>query len=74
MQSGSLERPKGDIPRPRSGAVAQEEIPYIQGQEQRPWGDTPQYGTQGKEQQLCFVGAALKRYPTSKVRETPVRQ
>ena len=28
---------------------------------------------QGKEQQLCFDGAALKRYPTSKVRETKVR-
>ena len=27
---------------------------------------------QGKEQQLCFAGAALKRYPTSKVRETQV--
>ena len=25
---------------------------------------------QGKEQQLHFAGAALKRYPTSKVRET----
>ena len=25
---------------------------------------------QGKEQQLCFAGAAVKRYPTSKVRET----
>ena len=29
---------------------------------------------QGKEQQLCFAGAAMKRYPTSKVRETQVRQ
>ena len=29
---------------------------------------------QGKEQWLCFAGAAVKRYPTSKVRETPVRQ
>ena len=29
---------------------------------------------QGKEQQLCFAGAAMKRYPTSKVRETPIRQ
>ena len=29
---------------------------------------------QGKEQQLCFAGAALKRYPTSKVRETQVRR
>ena len=25
---------------------------------------------QGKEQRLCFAGAAMKRYPTSKVRET----
>ena len=29
---------------------------------------------QGKEQRLCFSGAAVKRYPTSKVRETQVRQ
>ena len=29
---------------------------------------------QGKEQQLCFAGAALKRYPMSKVKETSVRQ
>ena len=28
---------------------------------------------QGKEQQLRFAGAAVKRYPESKVRETPVR-
>ena len=27
---------------------------------------------QGKEQQLCFAGAAVTRYPTSKVRETKV--
>ena len=27
---------------------------------------------QGKEQQLHFAGAAMKRYPTSKVRETQV--
>ena len=25
---------------------------------------------QGKEQRLCFAGAAVKRYPTPKVRET----
>ena len=30
--------------------------------------------TQGKEQQLCFAGAAVKRFPTSKVRETQVIQ
>ena len=29
---------------------------------------------QGKKQQLCFAGAAMKRYPTSKVRETEVRR
>ena len=28
---------------------------------------------QGKEQRLHFSGAAIKRYPTSKVRETHVR-
>ena len=28
---------------------------------------------QGKEQWLCFAGAAVKRYPTSKVRENQVR-
>ena len=28
---------------------------------------------QGKEQQLNLAGAAVKRYPTSKVRETQVR-
>ena len=29
---------------------------------------------QGKEQQLRFATAALKRYPTPKVRETQVRR
>ena len=28
---------------------------------------------QGKEQRLSFAKAAIKRYPTSKVRETQVR-
>ena len=28
---------------------------------------------QGKEQQLCFAGAAMKKYPMSKLRETKVR-
>ena len=34
-----------------------EEIPFVE----------------GKEQQLCFAGAAVKRYPKFKVRETQVR-
>ena len=29
---------------------------------------------QGREQRLCFAGAAIKRYPTRKVRETQVRR
>ena len=29
---------------------------------------------QGEEQRLRFAGAAVKRYPTSKVRETQVRR
>ena len=29
---------------------------------------------QRKEQQLCFAGTAMKRDPTSKVRETQVKQ
>ena len=29
---------------------------------------------QGKEQQLRFAGAAVKRYPMNKVRETQVRR
>ena len=28
---------------------------------------------QGREQWLCFAGAAMKRYPMSKVRETQIR-
>ena len=62
---------RGLATRPRSGAVAKrryptskvrsishEELPHIQ----------------GKEQRLCFAGAAVKRYPMSKVRETQVRR
>ena len=60
----SGKQPRGYTPRPRSGAMpvlcwsSHEEIPYVQGQKWR----------------LCFVGPAMRRYPTSKVRETPVRQ
>ena len=47
-----------------------EELLHIQGQEGRLWGDTP---LQDKEQRLRFAGAAMKRYPTSKIRETQIR-
>ena len=48
-----------------------EELLHIQGQEGRLWEDTPR---PSKEQRLRFAGAAVKRYPTSKVRETQVRR
>ena len=63
-------QPTGATTRPRSGRrakriysmfkvrrVGHEEIPLVQ----------------GKEQWLPFAGAAMKRYPMSKVRETQVR-
>ena len=49
----------------------QEELLHVQGQEGWQWRDTI---VQGKEQQLRFAEAAVKRYPKSKVRETQVRQ
>ena len=83
------EQPRGATPCPRSGEAAErsnlpskelwlcgcrradrsystfkvrrggrEEIPFVQ----------------GKEQRLRFAEAAVKRYPTSKVRETQIRQ
>ena len=42
------------------------ELLHVQGQEG--------WLIQGKEQWLRFAGAAVKRYPTSKVRETQVRR
>ena len=51
------ERLRGATPRSRSGGVGGEEISLVQ----------------GKEQRLRFAGAAVKRYPMSKVRETQVR-
>ena len=50
--------PRGATPRSRSGGGGCVEIPLLQ----------------GKEQRLHFAEAAVKRYPTSKVRETEVRR
>ena len=47
-----------------------EELSHVEGQEGRRWGDTL---CSGKEQQVRFAGAAVKRYPMPKVRETQVR-
>ena len=48
-----------------------EEIPHVQG---RGSGQEELPHIQGQEQWLRFAGAAVKRYPKSKVRETQVRQ
>ena len=47
-----------------------EEPSHVESQEGR-WEEIPLI--QGKEQQLCLAGVAVKRYPTPKVRETQVR-
>ena len=73
---------KRSYPRPRPGAAAGRSCPTSKERwlrrrrraERSYWGGRAEVPlVQGKEQQLCFAGAALKRYPTSKVRETQVR-
>ena len=78
------EWPRGATPHPRSGVAAErrnhtskEQQLHRRRKAERSYsmfkvrrGDL----IQGKEQQLRFAGAAVKRYPTSKVRETQVRQ
>ena len=49
---------KRSYPRPKLRGGGQEELPHVQ----------------GKERRLCFARAAVKRYPTFKVRETQVRR
>ena len=68
---------KGSYHTPEVRAGGREEQPHTQGVAaagmQEGWRkEIPLI--QGKEQQLCFAGAAMKRYPTSKVRETQVRR
>ena len=43
-------------------------MPEVRGSD---WVELPHI--QGKEQQLRFAGAAMKRYPASKLRENKVR-
>ena len=81
-------RPGGASPHPRSGAVAKRSYPtskerLLRGRRRaarsysmfkvRRSGREKIPLVQGKEQQLLFAGAAVKRYPTSEVRETQVR-
>ena len=48
-----------------------EELFHVEGQK---GGSEEIHLIQGKEQWLRFAGAAVKRYPTPKVKETQVRQ
>ena len=68
---GQGRRPRGATPHPRSGAEAKRSYPTSKvrrgGGEEIPL-------VKDKEQQLCFVGAAVKRYPMAKLRETQIRR
>ena len=83
------EWPRGATPGPRAGEAAERSNPtskeqQLHGQRRakrsystfkvRRGGHEAITLVQGKEQWLRFTGAAMKRYPTSKVRETQVRQ
>ena len=65
--------PGGATPCPRSrGCAAQEGLQELSHVEVRKCGGKEIPLVQGKEQWLHFAGAAVKRYPTPKVRETQV--
>ena len=72
---------------PEGRSSGQEELPHLQGaaaaghkRAERSYHTPEVRGSgleklvQGKEQQLHFAGAAVKRYPTSELRETQVRR
>ena len=80
---------RGATPRPRSGVAAERSNPtseerWVSGRRRaersystfkvRRGGSEEIPLVQGKEQQLHFAGAAVKRYPRPKVRETQVRR
>ena len=80
---------RGAIPHPRPGAAAERSNPmskerWLRGCRRaersystfkvRRGGSEEIPLMQGKEQRLRFAGAAMKRYPMSKVRETQVRR
>ena len=80
--------PRGATPSPKSGAAAGRSYPTSKERwlrrHRRAKGSYSMFKirrgsseeialVQGKEQRLPFAGAAVKRYPTSKVRETQVR-
>ena len=71
---GQGQQPGGATPRQGVVAVqAQEGLEELSHVEGRKGSGEEIHFIQGKEQQLCFAGVAMKRYPTPKVRETQVR-
>ena len=86
---GQRWQPGGATPRLRSGAAADWSNPtskewWLHGHRRaersyfvfkvRRGGGKEISFVQGKEQRLCFAGAAVKSYPMSKIRETQVRR
>ena len=73
------EAARRSYPMAEASGSSREEQPHVQGavaawaQEVRKGGGEEIPLIQSKEQWLCFAGAAVKRYPTPKVRETQVR-
>ena len=63
----------GNTPCPRPGAAARRSNPSYPMLKVRNGGGKEIPLIQGKEQRLCFAGAAIKRYPMPTVRETEVR-
>ena len=72
LDKGQGQRPGGATQGvvPEQAQEGLEEPSHVEGQE-RQREEIPLI--QGKEQRLCFAGAAIKRYPMPKVRETQVR-
>ena len=71
---GQGQRLGGETPCPRSsGCAGRAKRSYSMFKVRKGGGEKIPL-VQGKEQWLRFAGAAMKRYPTSKVRETQVRQ
>ena len=69
------QHPRGATPPPRSGGCRRRRVEKSYSTfKVRRGGNEKIPIVQGKEQRLHLAGAAVKRYPTSKVRETQVRR
>ena len=69
--SGGEEQPQVQGALAARAQEGREELSHIEGQ--KGGGEEISF-VQGKEQRLSFAGAAVKRYPTPKVRETQIRR